>query len=190
MDDNHDKDDAEGEKPGYVDLAVPRSIGRTELPKEVAEFYMRHEGIGIESDPDRVIRLCRLDELARVSWEDLHLFGGSPPPHEGWASFDGFRLGYSDTLDELLYVLKAPGIPAGSVLAMGVNAMVGPAGSDVDGPNGSIVLAGSFDEWIGRLERFGSAAHGLFIDMDLPDEVAQVLFQRLAELNPHSEYAK
>jgi hypothetical protein len=136
----------------YFRLKSPREVDGPKLPADLVRFYAYHEGVGIESEPDRAIRLCRLSEVAKIGWKDLHILGEDEPTHEGWSAFDGFRVGYSDTLDEIVYVISAPGIRSGSVMALGESAMVGPPGDDADGPYGAIVLADSFGAWVQRLE--------------------------------------
>jgi hypothetical protein len=160
------------------------------MPEPLRHFYRTHEGIGLESPPDRAVRLARLDEVQHVTWKDLHIVGDDEPPHEGWKSFAAWRIGYSDMLDEIVFVVRAPGVPTGAVLAMGTGVMIGPAGDDGEGPGGAIVIARSFDDWITRVQRDGPLAHGLFVDQELPNQVAKELRMELARLNPHSDYAK
>ena len=88
-------------------------------------------------------------------------------------------------LDEIVYVLSAPGIPRGSILMLGTGVVVGPAGTDPNGPEGAIVVAGSWDEWIDRMNR-----HGQWGDTGIGADRETELWRRLAELNPHSNYAK
>ena len=60
-----------------------------------------------------------------------------------------------------------------------------PAGADPNGPEGAIVVAGSWDEWIDRMRR-----HGQWGDSGIGADPETELWRRLAELNPHSNYAK
>jgi hypothetical protein len=174
----------------YYALPTPREVRTRGMPEDLRRFYRSHEGIGLETPPDRAVRLARLDEVRPVGWRDLHIVGDDEPPHQGWESFAGWRIGYSDMLDEIVYIVHAPGVPPGAVLAMGTGMTMGPGGNDANGPGSAIVVAASFDDWIRRLEQHGPLAHGLFVDDELPDEVAAKLHAELARLNPRSDYAK
>ena len=169
----------------FVPLRKKRRVDRGELPQDLVRFYVSNEGVGLKHDPDRMVRVALLDEVQRVVWEDLHLVSLFPPPSKAWSSFEAFRVGYSDTLDEIVYVLSAPGISRGSILVMGTGVTVGPPGTDANGPEGAIVVAGSWDEWIGRMRQ-----HAHWGDSGIGSERGTRLSQRLAELNPHSDYAK
>jgi hypothetical protein len=62
--------------------------------------------------------MAKLAEVAKIEWKDLHILGAGDPTHSGWVTFSGFRIGSSDSLDEIVQVLAAPNIPKGSILAM------------------------------------------------------------------------
>src|SRR5262249_19706063 len=109
----------------FVHLAEPRAVNRSELPPDLAEFYTTHEGVGLESSPDRAVRLCKLDEVTRVGWKDLRLVGDVP---EGWEGFAAFRIGMGMFFEEIVYILDAPSCPAGSILALGRD-LAGPGGA-------------------------------------------------------------
>ena len=185
-----DHDDADEEiedrtEPGYFALNAPRRVDRTDLPDDLARFYARHEGVGLEAPPDRSVRIARLDQVRRLGWKDLHIMGQYDPPHAGWASFAALRIGRSDMLDEIVYVLSGPaGIPPGSIVAMGTGGIAGPAGDDPRGPGSALVIAASLDAWVARMERDGADAHGLGADP------GSELAKELARLNPHSYYAR
>lgn len=174
----------------YYKLARPREVERREMPDALRRFYRNHEGIGLESPSSHVVRLARLDEVRRITWTDLHILGDEDPPHDGWKSFSAWRIGYSDMLDEIVYVVHAPGVSAGSVLAAGIGVMLGPPGDDEEGPEGAIVVAGSFEDWIKRVEQHGPVAHGLFVHEDLSDDAAEQLRAELARLNRYSDYSR
>src|SRR5947209_8218432 len=109
----------------FVPLAGPRAVSRPELPPDLAAFYARHEGVGLESSWDRhPVRLCKLDEVVRGGWKDLGLGGDVP---EGWERFTALRIGAGMFFEKVVYVLDAPSCPPGSVLAIG---------RDVGGPGG------------------------------------------------------
>jgi hypothetical protein len=143
----------------FVPLAAPRVVNRPELPPDLAEFYSGHEGIGLESSPDYPVRLCRLDEVALVRWNDLFTLPddvskGPDDVPPGWEGFAAVRVGLGMFGDQILYVLDAPSCPPGSVLAIGRD-LGGPGG---DGPfslERTLVLARSFPEWLAHLEQWG-----------------------------------
>jgi hypothetical protein len=141
-----------GQKP-YVRLATPRTVDRPELSPDLAEFYARHEGVGLEADwKERPVRLCKFAEVTRVGWEGLNQVGDVP---EGWERFAALRVGMGMYFEEIVYVLDAPSCPPGSVLAVGTN-LVGCEGGD--GPfklDGSLVLAPTFPAWLDHLKRWG-----------------------------------
>ena len=82
-------------------------------------------------------------------------------------------------------MLSAPGIQRGSIVALGANITMGPGGEDPFGPGGSLVLAATLDEWIDRMQRDGG-----WWQTGLTNERGTDLGRRLAELNPHSVYAR
>src|SRR5262245_3480845 len=136
----------------FVPLAAPRVVNRPELPPDLAEFYSGHEGVGLERDPDLPVRLCRLEEVALVRWNDLLPHLDDVP--KGWEGFAAVRVGLGMFGDQILYVLHAPSCPRGSVLAIGID-LAGPGG---EGPfilEGTLVLAKSFPEWLAHLEQWG-----------------------------------
>jgi hypothetical protein len=145
-------------KNGLNGLVIPRAINRPELPADFASFYAENEGVGLESSPDRIVRLCRLDEVAHIGWRDLHIFGQEECP--GWELFEGFRIGVSSFFDEIAYVLRSPCCPAGAILTIGVD-VAGPGGTGGALLEPSLVLAGSFTEWVRHLEMMGWVEYGL-----------------------------
>jgi hypothetical protein len=135
----------------FIRLPMPRMVSRPELSSGLAEFYAWHEGVGLESSPDRPVRLCKLDEVTRVGWKDLLVVSDVP---EGWERFAAFRIGRGMFFDDIVYVLEAPSCPPGSILAIGRD-LCGPGG---DGPfrlESSLVLAATFPAWLAHLERWG-----------------------------------
>lgn len=159
-----------------------------DMPEPLRRFFETNEGIGVETSPDRPIRIAKLKEAGPVQWKDMHIIGTYEPPGE-WKQFAGWRIGYSDTLDEIVYVIRAPGIREGSVIAMGTTP-AGPGGLDRFAPEGSLVLAESFDKWIARLQQHGPDAHGLFPDMELPENIGKEIHDEIIRMNPHSGYAR
>lgn len=141
-----------------VRFTSQRSVEGLGLPKDLAQFYAENEGVGLESSPDRLVRLCRLDEVARIGWSDLHIFGADTCP--GWEQFAAYRIGVSSFFDEILYVLDAPSCPAGSILTIGVD-VTGPGGSGSEALEPSLVLAPGFAEWLRHLEECAWVEYGL-----------------------------
>ena len=169
-------------------MPARRDIGRADFPADLTEFYAEHEGVGLESKGHHTIRMARLSEVTKIAWKDLGL--SADPPHAGWASFSGYRIGFSDYGDEIVYVLSAPGIPAGSVLALGATELYGPAGGDQDGTQGALVLGASLGDWLERMRRFGTAADGLYGECGVPEWVADIVEAEIARLNPFSQRAR
>jgi len=85
----------------------------------LAEFYAEHEGIGLESSIDYPVRMCKLDQVARVGWNDLYADSGEDDLPPGWEAFAAFRIGVSPFGAQILYVVDAPCCPPGSILAIG-----------------------------------------------------------------------
>lgn len=162
----------------FVRLPTARAVNRPELSADLADFYARHEGVGLESSPDRPVRLCTLDEVTLVRWDGL--LTGSPTP-EGWEGFAAFRIGMGMFFDEILCVLAAPSCPPGAVLAVGYD-LGGPGG---DGPfrlEGSLVLAASFPAWLSHLEQWGWVEYAV-AGWDPPPEPGEIQHYYRA-LNP------
>jgi hypothetical protein len=143
----------------FEKLAAERAVEPLRLPSELANFYAKNEGVGLGSSLDRIVRLCRLDEVARIGWRDLHIFGANKHPL-GWEGFAAYRIGVSPFFDEIVYVLDAPICPAGSILTFGVD-IAGPGGRGPASLEPSLVLASSFAEWLSHLEQTGWVEYGL-----------------------------
>ena len=92
-------------------LKSSRRIEADWLPQDLRDFYATREGVGLSSTPDRLVRLCELDEVARVRWGDLHIIGARKR-RVAWENFSGIRLGRSSFGDEIVLVLSAPSAPA------------------------------------------------------------------------------
>ena len=135
-------------------LAAPRAVDRR-LPPELADFYARHEGVGLDTGPDRFVRLCTLGEVVRVGWADVGSVGDVP---EAWGRFAALRVGLGMQGEWIVYVLDAPSCPPGSVLAVGTYLVgVGAGGEGSDALDGTLVLAASFPGWLAHLEMWGWA---------------------------------
>lgn len=139
-----------------VRLTVPRNVEQLGLPTDLARFYSENDGAGLEIDTDRVVRLCRLNEVARIGRRNVNIPDDSP----GWEQFAAYRIGISPFLDDIVYVLTAPVCPTGSILTIGVD-IAGPGGSGSAALENSLVLASNFAEWLKRLEACGWADYGL-----------------------------
>src|SRR5262249_41379329 len=134
-----------------------RTAGRP-IPPVLLEFYAKNEGVGLGSTPDRIVRLCRLAEVWRVKWCDLHIVGDEPC--EGWEDFRAFRVGRSQFGDEIVLVSSAPCCSSGAVLMLGVD-VPGPGGIGPSPLEPSLVLARSFSEWLAHLRRYQWIEYGV-----------------------------
>lgn len=146
-----------GPKP-FQPLKTPRVVDRADLPPELVRFYERNEGVGLETSPERLVRLCTLAELQEYAWRDVPIFGSDPEP--GWDDFRGIYIGVSSYHDGIYRVRSAPCCPAGSILTFGPD-VAGPGGVGEHTLEGPLVLAPSFDEWLGRLARLDWFEFGL-----------------------------
>src|SRR5262249_14324423 len=174
----------------FIRLNARRALGRPDLPSDLAEFYAEHEGAGLSNDWDCNVRTCRLDEVSRISWRDLHILGDENCP-EGWERFAGFRIGLSSFFDEVVYVLAAPSCPAGAILTLGVD-VAGPGGSGPTALECSLVLAPSFNEWRRHLEQTGGVEYGLAPGnlADLTEAQQRELRQYYKTLHPGVTWAQ
>jgi hypothetical protein len=165
-------------------LATARDVEVFGLPDDLSRFYAEHEGVGLESSPDRPVRLCRLEEVEKVGWSDLHVIG-EYECHPGWEDFAAYRIGVSSFFDEIVYVINAPCCSAGSILTLGVD-LSGPGGSGPDVLEPSVVLASSFDEWLRHLEECRWVEYGLVPGglAELPQAEQDRLRQYYLVLNP------
>src|SRR5581483_10597425 len=113
-----------GKKP-FIRLPCPRAVDQHNLPTDLAGFYSEHEGVGLESSSDYIVKLCRLDQVSNVGWEDL--FPSTDVP-DGWEKFTALLVGRGMFFEEIVYVLDAPSCPPGSILAIG-GSLVGVGGT-------------------------------------------------------------
>lgn len=167
----------------FVSLQDPRAVERDDLPPDLLRFYERHEGVGLESSPERDVRLCKLAEVKEYAWRDVPIFGADAEP--GWGEFRGLYIGVSSFHDGIYWVRKAPCCPAGSILTIGPD-IAGPGGGGDHTIEPSLVLAASFDEWIDRLGRYRWTEFGLApgsID-DLPAAARPAVRSYYRALNP------
>lgn len=165
-------------------LPSPRSVDDLDLPSGLASFYRTREGVGLEASSFIPVRLCKLAEVCPLRWRDLRDVGDYGPP-KGWEDFSAFRIGIDSFFGEITYVVNAPSCQPGSVFAIGT-AMNTTGGSGAFAHDGSVVLAGSFTEWLDLLERFGWDDFGLYPDeLDELSESDRIeVCQYLRSLNP------
>jgi len=173
--------------PAYLRLARPREVSRHDLPEDLNRFYAKHDGIGLDAPADHDLRLAKYDEIIAVGWEDLGVGEGLPDPR--WKDFRAIRIGRDFGFNTVYYVQWAPGVTAGSILAFG-DIDDGPAGQDRGGTVGACVLAACFDDWIGRMERYGRDGSGIGVPIDSPEWIRDKILAELAALNPYGRYAK
>jgi hypothetical protein len=143
----------------YRRLGAPREIADRRLPDDLRRFYAQNEGVGLDSDPQRIVRLCKLAEVRAVRWADLHILG-KEKAGRGWEEFAGYRIGVSSFGDEIIYVLNAPVCAAGSIFTLGPDVQ-GPGGTGPLAIEPSLVLSGNFDEWLRNMDRAGWREYGL-----------------------------
>lgn len=136
----------------------PRKVNRSDLPADLVRFFTWYEGVGRESSPDRLLRLCTLSEIEQIGWEGIPIFGREPVP--GWESFQAFRIGNSAYFDEIVYVVDCPCCTAGAILAIGPD-IYGPGGTGTAPFGCSLVLASSFNAWIEHLRSMSWMEYGL-----------------------------
>jgi hypothetical protein len=170
----------------FFELSQPRAIDIDGFPEDLRRFYSQHEGYGLESSPEPIVRICKLSEVKPMTWKDLHIFGKDHPP-PGWENFAAYRLGMSSFFDDIMYVRSAPSCKPGSILTIGVD-VSGPGG---DGPQAleySAVLACSFDSWIEHLRKMNWTEYGLVPGGrgDLPVADQRLLIDYFKALNPRS----
>lgn len=152
-------DEAEQDQKPFVPLPAPRVVDRSDLPLDLIAFYAQNEGVGLATDCDRSVRLCRLDEIRAINgWQDLRRPSDCPPR---WEQFRAVYFGISQFCgDMILYVLNAPSCPAGSILALGRD-ISGPGGEGPDVLETTVVLGRTFTEWLVHLEQVDWVELGL-----------------------------
>lgn len=172
----------------FIKLPADRKVNRSDLPADLVHFYTSNEGRGLESSPERTIRLCLLEEVQRVGWKDLRTFGSEM--FERWQDFQGMRVGISSFFDEILYVQKAPSCGAGAILALGMD-MAGPGGIGPYALEPSLVLGASFDSWLANLEMNKWVEYGF-----VPGSISELSKQRQNQvrqyykaLNPETRWS-
>jgi hypothetical protein len=168
----------------YRRLAAPREVADQRLPDDLRQFYASNEGVGLDSDPERIVRLCKLAEVKAVQWADLRILGEDKPAR-GWEEFAGYRVGRSSFGDEIIYVLRAPVCPAGSIFTLGPD-VAGPGGAGPLAIEPSLVLSPNFDEWLRNMERAGWHEYGLTAGgiRELPNARKDQLLRYYKGLNP------
>lgn len=168
----------------YRRLVVLREVPDRRLPDDLRRFYARNEGVGLDSDPERIVRLCKLAKVKAVRWADLHIFG-KHQPGRGWKEFAGYRIGVSSFFDEIIYVLKAPVCAGGSILTLGPD-VAGPGGIGPLTIEPSLVLSPSFDGWLRNMERARWREYGLAPGdlRELPKSQQDELLRYYKGLNP------
>ncbi len=157
----------------YERLPARRAVP-CDWPADLADFYATHEGVGLESTFERSVRLCRLDEVQRVTVADMQHFCGDDP---AWASFAGFLIGSSPYLDQVVYALSAPVCLRGTIMAFGYD-LAGPGGQGEAACEPSLVLAETFADWLARLEQFNGDELG-FRPGAIEDPAQRAYFRRL-----------
>lgn len=145
----------------YHQLNRRRTVNRDDLPADFREWYSRHEGCGLEADPDRSVRLCRLSEAQVIGWGDIRMNGGNDLPRSDPSyDFRAVRVGVGSFFDDIVYILRDEFYPPCSVVAYGNDV----AGPDTEGAKGlpcALVLGKGFAEWLRHLEKCRWVEYGL-----------------------------
>lgn len=181
-------DEAEQDRKPFFPLPALRTVCRSDLPSDLVAFYTHNEGVGLATDCDRSVRLCRADEVRPVNgWQDLRRLGDCPP---GWEQFRAISVGVGTFGDAILYVLNAPSCPAGSILAIGRD-VAGPGGEGPDVMESTVVLARTFTEWLLHLEQVDWVEYGLTPGdlADLPEARQREERRYYLSLNPAINWA-
>ena len=168
--------------PPFTKLTTPRAVPQG-LPPDLAAFYQRYEGCGMDDEAEgepRDLRLAKLDELKVLRPKDL----GAESVAE-WGTFKAIRIGAGAYGDSVCYVLRAPVAPAGAIMAFGMD-VAGPGGAGPAALQGSLVLAANFNSWLARLREDGWQEYGLQPGTipELPEERARSLKRLFRSLNP------
>ncbi len=162
-------------------------VDRSDLPPDLAGFYCQNEGVGRESSPERMVRLCLLEEVKLIQWHDLHVIGADPAP--GWEKFSAWRIGISSFFDEIVYVINAPSCASNAIMTLGID-VAGPGG---DGPlanESTLVLGSSFSSWLEHLKAVNWMEYGLapgsIDDLQLEEQIR--LREYYHSLNPQATW--
>jgi hypothetical protein len=166
-----------GTRKPFHPLIAHRLVGRPELPPDLSQFYSKHEGVGLESSPDRSVRLARLSEVTTFAWQDIPIFGAERLT--GWDHFKGWQIGIGTFLDRIFWVERAPCCDIGAILTIGPD-VAGPGGKGSHPLEPSLVLASSFSAWIAHLERCNWLEYGL-----TPGEIEETSEFRRSELRTY-----
>ncbi len=172
----------------YICLPVVRAVNRPDLPVDLAAFYATNEGVGLESEPNQTVRLCQLDEVSWINgWDDLK-YGIADPVPEGWEEFIALRIGMGITFEEIVYVIKAPSCPPGSIFVIG-SSVCGPGGDGTGDVEGTLVLGASLRDWLNHLERWGGGEPVIMNTRELTEMELESLREYYLGLNPRMNIA-
>ena len=169
-------------------LARRRQI-RKPLPSDLADFDAEFEGIGLEQPAEfEGVRLCRLNEVKRVSYADILVLERDLP---AWEQFEGFRVGISPYADDVVYVRSAPVCAAGAIMVLGPD-ISGPAG---DGParhQPTLVVARTLAQWLKHLEECDWMEYGFYPGsiLNMPRASKKKLKDYYKNLNPHISWGQ
>ena len=171
----------------YIGLLTPRTIHRSDLPPDLAEFYCHNEGVGLESPPERMVRLCLLEEVKLIQWHDLHVIGADPAP--GWEKFSAWRIGISSFFDEIVYVINAPSCASNAIMTLGID-VAGPGGDGPFANESTLVLGSSLSTWLEHLKTVNWMEYGLAPGAinEVPSEEQIRLRKYYRTLNPQATW--
>ena len=168
----------------FIELNKSRRVSEDWLPKKLRRFYETREGVGLGSASDRLVRLCTLAEVGKVTWSDLDVVAGEQTIR-AWRQFSAIRIGVSNFGDDIVYVLSAPSAPSGSIMMFGFE-VAGPGGTGPDVFESSLLLARSLEAWIVRLEQHNWIEYGIVPGMidELPLVQQGEVRSHFRSLNP------
>lgn len=130
--------------------------------------------MGLESTPECSVRLCRLEEVQRVTVVDLRHFCGDD---SAWANFAGYQIGISPFFDRVVYVLSAPVCQRGAILVFGYD-IAGPGGLGSAALEGELLLAETWADWLAHLKQCGWNEPG-FCPGSIEEPTVRAYYRRL-----------
>lgn len=171
----------------FFKLEISRKVLRSDLPNDLARFYEWHEGVGLDCDADRPLRVCRVNEVNRIGWKGLLMCAVLDCAPEGWEDFQGLLIGMGPCFEEIVYVLHSPSCSPGSIMALG-GVAPGPGGNGPFALEPSLVLGHTLDAWLAHLESWNRIEYILDSINELPLMQQRELIKYFVELNPQMNH--
>ena len=166
-------------QPPFRRLSPPRHVERADLPAPLCHFYAFHEGLGTQGDEAQGFTIVPLHEVRPASYP-----ADCAVSWPWWKGFTGLQIGFSSFADQIIYATSADPYPLGTIVAAGVD-IAGPESHPYI-PQGSLVLARSFADWLEHLESCGWNEFGLCPGgiRDLEEPLRSSLYRYYQSLNP------